>query len=82
MAPESNGHDVRLQNLTPILVWESNGHDVRLQDLTPILVWVNADANNEKAMLKAGAACLLTKEAAVDKLYSAIMKTVGVEIAR
>ncbi|HSA64441.1 MAG TPA: hypothetical protein VLE25_07105, partial [Nitrospira sp.] len=54
----------------------------RHPEIVVIGLSVNADANNEKAMLKAGAACLLTKEAAVDKLYNAIMKTVGVEIAR
>jgi DNA-binding NarL/FixJ family response regulator len=53
----------------------------RHPDMAVIGLSVNADAANEQAMLKAGAACLLTKEAAVDQLYSAIMKTVGIEIA-
>ena len=33
---------------------------------------VNADSENQDAMKKAGAACLLTKEAAVNELYQAI----------
>ena len=37
---------------------------------------VNADEANEKAMKEAGAAILLTKEAAVDELYEAIHKAV------
>jgi len=37
---------------------------------------VNAGEANEKAMKEAGAAMLLTKEAAVDELYEAIHKAV------
>ena len=33
---------------------------------------VNADGENQEAMKTAGAACLLTKEAAVNELYEAI----------
>jgi len=42
---------------------------------------VNANHENEVAMTAAGAAMLLTKEAAVDQLYSAIQKTAQ-EVAR
>lgn len=38
---------------------------------------VNADGENEKAMTKAGAHLLLTKEAAVEHLYVAIQQVVG-----
>lgn len=34
---------------------------------------VNADGDNHRAMLKAGAQTLLTKEAAVEQLYDAIL---------
>lgn len=37
---------------------------------------VNAGQENQEAMLKAGASMLLTKEAAVDQLYSAIQQVV------
>jgi len=38
---------------------------------------VNAGGENQAAMLQAGAALLLTKEAAVDQLYEAIKKTLA-----
>ena len=38
---------------------------------------VNADAENQDAMKQAGAACLLTKEAAVNELYHAIHANLG-----
>lgn len=38
---------------------------------------VQADAANEEAITKAGAALLLTKEAAVDQLYAAIKQTLS-----
>ena len=38
---------------------------------------VNADAENQDAMKQAGAACLLTKEAAVNELYRAIHANLG-----
>ena len=43
--------------------------------VTVIGLSVQADGANEMAMKQAGAAMLLTKEAAVDKLYQAILKT-------
>ena len=44
----------------------------RYPEIVVIGLSVNAEANNQAAMRKAGAATLLTKEAAVDELYSAI----------
>jgi DNA-binding NarL/FixJ family response regulator len=38
---------------------------------------VNAEGDNQAAMLKAGARRLLTKEAAVEQLYGAIKSAVG-----
>lgn len=38
---------------------------------------VNAEGENQRAMLKAGAAMLLTKEAAVEELHAAILKVLG-----
>lgn len=40
---------------------------------------VQAGGANEMAMKSAGAAMLLTKEAAVDELYRAIQETLGVK---
>lgn len=48
----------------------------RHPDITIIGLSVNADANNAESMRKAGAAMLLTKEAAVEQLYAAIQDTV------
>jgi len=48
----------------------------RHPDITVIGLSVNADADNADAMRKAGAAMLLTKEAAVEQLYAAIKETV------
>ena len=42
-----------------------------------ICISVKADAVNEEAITKAGAALLLTKEAAVDQLYAAIKQTLS-----
>ncbi len=39
---------------------------------------VNADARNQDAMMQAGAELLLTKEAAVDELYRAILRTLDI----
>jgi DNA-binding NarL/FixJ family response regulator len=39
---------------------------------------VNADARNQDAMLQAGADLLLTKEAAVDELHRAILRTLDI----
>lgn len=38
---------------------------------------VNASGENQDAMRKAGASRLLTKKAAVERLYSAIQRTVN-----
>ena len=46
----------------------------RYPDTTVIGLSVNADVENQEAMLKAGAALLLTKEAAVEQLYGAIQE--------
>ena len=40
--------------------------------VTVIGLSVNSDVQNEAAMIEAGAALLLTKEAAVEQLYSAM----------
>lgn len=45
-------------------------------DITVIGLSVNADRDNQAAMLRAGASSLLTKEAAVDQLYGAIQQAV------
>jgi DNA-binding NarL/FixJ family response regulator len=45
--------------------------------ITVIGLSVNADGENQTAMLQAGAAILLTKEAAVERLYGAIRCTVS-----
>ncbi len=44
-------------------------------DITIIGLSVNASAENAEAMTKAGATALITKEAAVSELYTAIRKT-------
>jgi CheY-like chemotaxis protein len=46
----------------------------RYPDVAVIGLSVNATAQNEAAMIEAGAALLLTKEAAVDRLYEAIQQ--------
>jgi CheY-like chemotaxis protein len=43
---------------------------------------VNAGGENEKAMKTAGAAMLITKEAAVEQLYGAIQQGVRAMVAR
>jgi DNA-binding NarL/FixJ family response regulator len=48
----------------------------RHPDIIIIGLSVNADADNAEAMRKAGAAMLLTKEAAVKQLYTAIQEMV------
>ena len=48
----------------------------RHPDITIIGLSVNADAKNAECMRKAGAAMLLTKEAAVEQLYAAIQDAV------
>jgi len=59
-----------------------NGVDATVQikarcaDTVVIGLSVNAGGDNQTAMLKAGAAVLLTKEAAVEQLYGAIKETV------
>ena len=47
----------------------------RYPDLTIIGLSVNAGEENQKAMKKAGATSLITKEAAVEQLYAAIQET-------
>jgi signal transduction histidine kinase/CheY-like chemotaxis protein len=54
----------------------------RHPDIIIIGLSVNADADNAEAMRKAGAAMLLTKEAAVNQLYTAIQQTVCENIRR
>jgi signal transduction histidine kinase/CheY-like chemotaxis protein len=49
----------------------------RYPHITVIGLSVNSDAQNEAAMLEAGAALLLTKEAAVEQLYSAMKQATG-----
>lgn len=46
-------------------------------DITVIGLSVNAGGENQEAMKRAGASILLTKEAAVEKLYDAIQKVVN-----
>ena len=48
----------------------------RYPDVTVIGLSVNADGNNQAAMLRAGASSFLTKEAAVDQLYDVIQQAV------
>jgi DNA-binding NarL/FixJ family response regulator len=48
----------------------------RHPEIAVIGLSVNADGDNRDAMLRAGAAVLLTKEAAVERLYSAIQEAV------
>ena len=48
-------------------------------DITVIGLSVNAGGDNQTAMLKAGAAALLTKEAAVEQLYGAIQEAVALK---
>ena len=48
----------------------------RHHDITIIGLSVNADAKNAESMRKAGAAMLLTKEAAVEQLHAAIQDAV------
>jgi CheY-like chemotaxis protein len=50
-------------------------------DVIVIGLSVNADENNQQAMRDAGAAMLLTKEAAVEQLYSAIQQAVTSKIS-
>jgi DNA-binding NarL/FixJ family response regulator len=47
----------------------------RYPDLAIIGLSVNAGEENQKAMKKAGATSLITKEAAVEQLYAAIQET-------
>ena len=55
---------------------EATAHlKTRYPDLTIIGLSVNAGEENQKAMKKAGATALITKEAAVDQLYAAIQET-------
>jgi CheY-like chemotaxis protein/anti-sigma regulatory factor (Ser/Thr protein kinase) len=48
----------------------------RCPDIPVIGLSMNADQENQDAMAKAGAAMLITKEAAVDDLYAAIQQTI------
>jgi len=55
---------------------EATAHlKTRYPDLTIIGLSVNAGEENQKAMKKAGATALITKEAAVDQLYAVIRET-------
>jgi DNA-binding NarL/FixJ family response regulator len=55
--------------------------DIKAQypDIQIIGLSVNAGNENQKAMLNAGAALLLTKEAAVEQLHDAIHQVVKME---
>lgn len=48
-------------------------------DITVIGLSVNADGDNQAAMISAGATFLLTKEAAVDELYRAIQEVLRIK---
>lgn len=54
----------------------------RHPDTVVIGLSVNAGGENQEAMKKAGAALLITKEAAVEQLYDAIQQTFKREVAR
>lgn len=48
-------------------------------DITVIGLSVNADGDNQAAMISAGATFLLTKEAALDELYKAIQEVLRIK---
>ena len=48
----------------------------RYPDITVLGLSINANADNQQAMIEAGATSLITKEAAVDHLYNAIQQAI------